>query len=275
MDEQGSVGRTKARIEAFYSALSAGDTDVLPELVDEAYLPHASGLNGMPALEPGREALRRRLAARGAVPHRLHRLIADGELVCAHVRYDGAVPAAGADLFRIGSSGAIAEHWNSRQPIPNDEARGVDRFAGGGDADLPTSAERRAEARAVMREVLLRIWAEGKAELVPTHYSPDYVQHNPDMPGGYDCIRGVVEKEIGPYIARTGGPFPIDIHQLGAEGDLIFVRYSIFMAGIGRVDGSRATNTDIFRIGPDNRMIEHWDVLEIEGEPLPDDRTLF
>ena len=62
---------------------------------------------------------------------------------------------------------------------------------------------------------------------------------------------------------------------MGAEGDLIFVYYSIFMAGINRNAGARSTNTDIFRINDANKMIEHWDVLQMESEPLADDVTLF
>jgi predicted SnoaL-like aldol condensation-catalyzing enzyme len=129
--------------------------------------------------------------------------------------------------------------------------------------------------KSTLTKVLLQIWGQGDAALVPVHYDESYIQHNLDMPGGYQRIKEIVETEIQRYITATGGPFPVDIHRMGAEGDLIFVHYSIFMAGINRKEGQRATNADIFRIGADDRMIEHWDVLQIEGEPLPDDKTLF
>ena len=81
------------------------------------------------------------------------------------VRYDGAMPIAGADIFRFDAAGKIAEHRNSRQRLPNDLARGVDRFEGGGDASLAMTAQRRAEMKAVMTDVLLEMWGKGRREL--------------------------------------------------------------------------------------------------------------
>ena len=73
---------------------------------------------------------------------------------------------------------------------------------------------------------------------------------------------------------KAGGPFPIEVHRVGAEGDLVFAYHSIFMAGIDRNDGDKSTNIDIFRVDESGRMVEHWDVLEMESEPLPSSVTL-
>lgn len=266
----------KARVLNLYrNVLAVGDARPLEDLVSPDYAPHCAPLADVPILDPGLDALRLRIQRREPAPHRVYRVVADGDLVFAQVRYDGPTAVAGTDIFRFDASGRIAEHWNSRQHIPRDAARGVDRFEGGGDPSLPTTPERRREMKRIMTDVLLEMWGKGKAELVPVFYDDPYVQHNPDMPGGFARIREIVDTEIRQYIARTGESFPVDIHRMGAEGDLIFVHYSIFMAGIGRNAGAKATNTDIFRIDGHNRMIEHWDVLQMEGEPLPDDRTLF
>ena len=265
----------KARARQFFAALAIGDTDSLAPLVAESYTPHCARLAGVPVLPAGRAALLRRLAARGGIGHQLHRLIADGDHIFAQMRYDGAIPISGADIFRFDPAGRIAEHWNSRQPIPQDLATGQDRFAGGGDPALPMSEARRQEMKKILTSVLMDMWSKGNAALVPVFYAPSYIQHNPDMPGGYARIKEIMETEIQKYIAATGGDFPVDIHLMGAEGDLIFVYYSIFMAGINRNAGARSTNTDIFRIDASNRMIEHWDVLQMESEPLADDHTLF
>ncbi|MFO1425674.1 MAG: hypothetical protein U1F11_01600 [Steroidobacteraceae bacterium] len=95
------------------------------------------------------------------------------------------------------------------------------------------------------------------------------------MPGGYERIREVVERDIGRYIEATKGPFPIHVHHLGGEHDVVFVHISIFMAGINRNDGDRSTNVDLFRCDRHGRMVEHWDVLQIEGVPLPPNAALF
>jgi predicted SnoaL-like aldol condensation-catalyzing enzyme len=266
----------KLKVMKLFSALRGQvDLSSLESLVAASYIPHTAALNDVVRLQPGFGALKARLMQRGRIPHEVKRIIADGDYVYAQVRYDGAMPVAGADIFRFDEAGQIAEHWNSRQRLPNDLARGVDRFAGGGDASLTMTPERRIEMKRIMTDILLEMWGKGRRELVPLYYDESYVQHNPDMPGGYHRIKEVVETEIQKYIAATGGPFPVDVHLMGAEGDLIFVYYSVFMAGINRAAGARSTNTDVFRIDANNRMIEHWDVLQIEGEPLPDDSTLF
>jgi predicted SnoaL-like aldol condensation-catalyzing enzyme len=259
----------------FSDVLAQGQLDALDSLVSRSYVPQTASLEDVAALAPGLDALKERLRLRGRTPHEVKRIIADDNHVYAHVSYEGAMPIAGGDIFRIDEAGQIAEHWNSRQRLPHDLARGVDRFAGGGDASLTMSIARRTEMKRVMTEVLLEMWSKGRQELVDVYYDPCYVQHNPDMPGGYHRIKEVVGTDIQKYIAATGGPYPVDVHLIGAEGDLIFVHYSIFMAGINRRAGARSTNLDIFRIDAQNRMIEHWDVLQIEGEPLPDDSTLF
>lgn len=266
----------KAKVLGFYrDALTAGKLDGLGDLFASDYRPHCAPLADVPVLDAGLPALRERLRARGRLPHRVYRAIADGDCVWVHARYEGAVPIAGADIFRFDEHGRVAEHWNSRQRIPHDLERGVDRFAGGGDAELPTSEARRAHIKRILRDTLMEMWSKGNAALVPVYYDEAYIQHNPDMPGGYRRIRELLDTEIPKYIATTGGPYPVNIHRLGAEGDLIFVHYSNFMAGINRNAGVKASNIDIFRIGDHDRFIEHWDVLQMEGEPLPDDSTLF
>lgn len=259
----------------FNTVLAQGQLDALDSLVSRSYIPQTAPLKDVSALTPGLDALKERLRQRGRTPHEVKRIIADGNYVYAHVKYGGAVPVAGGDIFRIDEAGLIAEHWNSRQSLPHDLARGADRFAGGGDPSLPISLDRCAEMKKIMTEVMMEVWSKGRRELVDVYYDPGYVQHNPDMPGGYHRIAEVVGTDIQKYIAAAGGPFPVNAHLIGAEGDLIFVHYSVFMAGINRMDGARSVNLDIFRISAQNRMIEHWDVLQIEGEPLPDDSTLF
>jgi predicted SnoaL-like aldol condensation-catalyzing enzyme len=123
--------------------------------------------------------------------------------------------------------------------------------------------------------MLTEVWGKGNAGLVGDFYAESYVQHNSDMPGGYRRIREIVENDIRRYIERTGGPFPVQVHHIGAEADIVFVHLSLFMTGINRNDGDRSTNVDIFRIDRRGRMVEHWDVLQIEGVTLPRTACVF
>jgi predicted SnoaL-like aldol condensation-catalyzing enzyme len=123
--------------------------------------------------------------------------------------------------------------------------------------------------------MLEELWAKGDSSLVPNYYSQAYIQHNPDMPGGYRRILEVVDQNIRGYIAAAGTAFPIEGHRIGAQGGLVFVHHSIFMAGINRNEGDRSTNVDIFRVDEAGLMIEHWDILQMASEELPAAASLF
>ena len=174
---------------------------------------------------------------------------------------------AGIDVFRIDGSGLIAEHWNVRQPIGGLASEHGERFASSlvADEGFPHEPE---WSRARVARMLKEMWGEGRGDLVPEFYARSYIQHNPELPGGYERILRMVGDVRG-YVERTGGPFPISVHHMVAEKDLVCVHLSIFMAGLDRSDGARSTNTDIFRLDRDGRMVEHWDVLQIDGISLP------
>jgi predicted SnoaL-like aldol condensation-catalyzing enzyme len=178
------------------------------------------------------------------------------------------------DVFRFDGDDRIAEHWNIRQPLGGTTAQIEERFASTIARDTSPSFDP-PQLTARVREMLTELWGKGNANVVGDFYAESYVQHNTDMPGGYARIREIVESEIRRYIERTGGPFPVEVHHIGAEGDIVFVHLSLFMTGINRNDGDRSTNVDIFRVDRDGRMVEHWDVLQIEGVALPSTAAVF
>jgi predicted SnoaL-like aldol condensation-catalyzing enzyme len=47
------------------------------------------------------------------------------------------------------------------------------------------------------------------------------------------------------------------------------------LAGINRNAGESSTNVDIFGVDQSGLMIEHWDVLQMQGEVLPNSLTIF
>jgi predicted SnoaL-like aldol condensation-catalyzing enzyme len=265
----------KHSVEAFYrDLLSGARLERTGELVASDYQPHLARFRTEPVLEAGIEALTTRLRASAPVAHRVVRVIADGDLVFAHIKYPGVMPYAGVDIFRFNAAGKIAEHWNVRQGLPKSGDQGEDRFA----TEVVTAATFARDPvwlKARLRRVLMEMWGQGNAALVPEFYADSYIQHNADMPGGAKRILEIVQQNIRQYIEATGGPYPIDIHALAAEGDIVCVYLSISMAGINRHEGARSTNVDIFRMDQLGRMVEHWDVLEMDSEPLQCTPTLY
>jgi predicted SnoaL-like aldol condensation-catalyzing enzyme len=261
-------------IRAFYAdILGAHRIGQLESLVAPSYTPHLPSFAG-PPLEPGFAALRTRLAASGPLSHELARVVVDGDLAFAHVSYEAPAPVAGVDIFRLDPAGRICEHWNVRQPLSGGKAARRERFANAlaEDADFPFDG---AWVKARVSTMLAQLWAQGRTELVPEYYAESYVQHNLELPGGYQRIERMVRQDIGRYIERTGTAFPIAVHHLAAAGDLACVHLSIFMAGLDRNDGARSTNVDIFRLDRHGKMIEHWDVLQIDGVALPGGGCLY
>jgi predicted SnoaL-like aldol condensation-catalyzing enzyme len=272
-DEQREAGR-KTKIGGLFAALN-GRGAVDEALFATGYIAHCAPFPAMPKLAPGAAAVKQRLAARGTIPHRLYRMIADGDFVWTHSRYDGAIPVSGIDIFRFDADDRIAEHWNVRQVIAHDAAKGWDRFAGDADTETVLDDAQREKMRDFIRVSQTAVWGNARADLVFHYYSEDYIQHNPDMPGGSHRIHQIVSTEMKARMERTGKPYPIDFRMIGTNGDLIFLHYSVPIAGIGRNADETSYNADIFRVGKDGRFIEHWDVLQMASEPLPDDSTLF
>lgn len=271
----GPEARHRATVLAFHrEALARGDAAPLARLCAPDYHPQLPAHRGLQPLAPGFYALAARVTANGPVQHEVIRVVADGDLVCAHVRYDGPVVVAGADFYRLDADSRIVEHWNIRQPIRK-HADAVAMHFDTLRAPQPPAHYDPAWLRARVRDMMTQMWMPAADHLVSSFYDEGYVQHNPDMPGGSARILEIVRTNIRSYIERTGTPFPIEIHRIAAEGDLVCIHISIFMAGINRNEGDRSTNVDIFRVGADGRMTEHWDVLQMESETLPDQRTLF
>jgi predicted SnoaL-like aldol condensation-catalyzing enzyme len=93
------------------------DSGAVDALFTEDYIQHN------PSIPSGREALKDMLdRARKRVPDAVHivkRMIADGDMVAAHVHliFEPGTPGnAVVDIFRI-ENGRIAEHWDVMQPV--------------------------------------------------------------------------------------------------------------------------------------------------------------
>ena len=81
-------------------------------------------------------------------------------------------------------------------------------------------------------------------------FSPDYRQHNPQIPTGPAAIKAV--------LASLSKEFKYEMGFVAAEGDLVMIH--------GRYTGwgpKPMIAVDIFRVS-DGKVAEHWDVLQEE-----------
>ncbi|MBN8830401.1 MAG: nuclear transport factor 2 family protein [Sphingomonadales bacterium] len=96
------------------------DSGAVDGLFDPGYIQHN------PSIPTGAESLKAMLdRAKQKYPNAVHivkRMLADGDLVCAHVHIifePGTPGVAAVDIFRI-ENGRIAEHWDVNQPVPTE-----------------------------------------------------------------------------------------------------------------------------------------------------------
>lgn len=104
--------KNKAVVQQLHSEYFAKNNKViLPEIMHESYLQHNPHGSDGRAFFSG---LVDRMG--GSLENKVHRLIADGDLVYAHVEWPGENWAS-IDIYRM-EDGKIAEHWDVLQDIP-------------------------------------------------------------------------------------------------------------------------------------------------------------
>jgi predicted SnoaL-like aldol condensation-catalyzing enzyme len=122
---------------------------------------------------------------------------------------------------------------------------------------MTAMSENTTRNKAVIIEALTNAFTKRDFTALEHSFSPDYIQHNPLIPGKRAGLRGYVESLPAGRSYEPG--------RIVAEGDLVMVhgRYS---------GGGRKTfiAVDIFRFEGD-RVVEHWDVLQ---EEVPAEKTV-
>ena len=116
-----------------------------------------------------------------------------------------------------------------------------------------------------MREVIDviydQIFNQGKAELYPALVSGPYIQHNPLVPDGVDGVMGFL---------KMAGRVPCEVKRVAIDGDLAFVhvRYLNLL-------GQEMAGVDIFRFDANDKILEHWDVLQPVPATSKNNNTMF
>ena len=104
--------------------------------------------------------------------------------------------------------------------------------------------------KALVIEVLQTVFVKRDTSIVSTHFSGNYIQHNPSIPNGLESIP--------PMVAALPPEFRYEMGMVVAEGDLVMAH--------GRYTGwgpEPMIAVDIFRV-VDGKLAEHWDVMQQE-----------
>lgn len=98
------------------------------------------------------------------------------------------------------------------------------------------------------KQLVTRVFAAfraGDTDAFDDLIATDYVQHNPQAGNGLEAVKA--------FFAPVG-PVDVEVHRVVAEGDLVIVHAHYRTWNLAGVD--------IFRVGAEGRIIEHWDVLQ-------------
>ena len=106
-----------------------------------------------------------------------------------------------------------------------------------------------------------QVFNEGRADLYPALVAGPYIQHNPLVPDGVDGVMGFL---------KMAGRVPNEVKRIAIDGDLAFVhvRYLNLL-------GQEMAGVDIFRFDANDKILEHWDVLQPVPATSKNNNTMF
>lgn len=125
-----------------------------------------------------------------------------------------------------------------------------------------SAAERLTANKEIGRRVLVEIWGEGRVELIPELYAPDYVDHVAHGPEPSE-VSGPAALAAAVAQFRTGFPdlnYSVDL--VLAEDDLVMARFRATGHHHGNFLGLDPTGREIGYTGMDLNRIRNGRVVE-------------
>jgi predicted SnoaL-like aldol condensation-catalyzing enzyme len=99
---------------------------------------------------------------------------------------------------------------------------------------------------------------EGTAKFV----SPAYIQHNPLIADG--------SAALGTYFGQATGERAkarVVVHRIIAVGDYVWAHVNFLNLFNDDPEDTGVAGVDIYRLDADGKAIEHWDTLQLVGNP--------
>ena len=92
--------------------------------------------------------------------------------------------------------------------------------------------------------------------------SPSYIQHNPIIPDG--------SLELGQFfgkVTRERLRARVVVHKIIAGGDYVWAHLNFLNLFTDDPNDTGIAGVDIYRMNPEGKAVEHWDTLQLVGDP--------
>jgi predicted SnoaL-like aldol condensation-catalyzing enzyme len=249
----------KKKAAAINKAVQAADHNAINQLVREDYIQHT------PILPDGRKGLLGLLTKIEyqeipAPTINNVRVFEDGEFVVLHHDVYWPNRKAMMEIFRF-QDGLAAEHWSGVMDHPEKTANGHSLVDG---ATTVTDQSKTEKNKALVKSFVETILIKGEFDKILSYYHRDIIQHNPFIDNTVDgLIRGIQA------LQQQGITLQIEkIHRVLGEGNFVLVLSE------GKLGGKRTAFFDLFRVEND-KVVEHWDVLQEVPEKIPHTNGMF
>ncbi|MDA7425690.1 nuclear transport factor 2 family protein [Thalassococcus lentus] len=237
-------------LDALEATVLSGDVEAVEQFFAPDYIQHnpmfpngVDGQKGVVAFLSGTEGFKADYV----------RVIADGDMVAVHARYEGFGPVAtiGFDVFRV-QDGLIVEHWDNLIPEEAPNPSGHTQIDG---ATEITDLEKTEENKAKVLEFITKSLIEHQEVDITDYISPvTYIQHNPQVGDGLEGFGAFMAQ-----IAEQGISMEYTkVHHVIAEGNFVLTMSE------GSFGKDAMAFYDLFRL-EEGLIVEHWDVIA----PMP------
>lgn len=249
---------------AINQAVQKADVETATVLVTENYIQHT------PAIPDGRKGFKTFLTQikNNEIPVpklKTVRVIEDGDFVVLHHEAHWPNRKAMFEIFRF-EDGLAAEHWSAIMDHPQNTASGNSMFDGATEIkDLDKTDTNKEIIKTLMNEVFIK--GNFDRSFILEFYHPAVIQHNPFMD---NTVNGLTDR-VSQW-QEQGINIQIEhMHYLLAQGNFVLS----FSEGKFGADGGKLTAFfDLFRL-ENNRIVEHWNVLQEVPDKMTHDNGMF
>ena len=99
-------------------------------------------------------------------------------------------------------------------------------------------------------------------EAAAKYVSPLYVQHNPLIPDGPEALGQFFGK-----MTRERAQAHVVVHRIIAVGDYVWAHVNFLNLFNDDPNDTGIAGVDIYKMDSDGKAIEHWDTLQVVGDP--------